>query len=129
MASSPSHLCTATLRCKKPRFSRSFQVKAQSYRDHQGKSSNMVDANLRVLRERIEQVKDKERLERCCLAEPGWNYATYDQSFKYKSKRDQQLIHHHFLQLLGIVSGTFGLTILSCSFCLCIASFLLHLNQ
>ncbi|PPD82571.1 hypothetical protein GOBAR_DD20491 [Gossypium barbadense] len=36
---------------------------------------NGVDANLRVLKERIEVVKMKEKLGRCCRYEYGWNYA------------------------------------------------------
>ncbi|RVW87731.1 hypothetical protein CK203_043935 [Vitis vinifera] len=49
----------------KPSFKHSshkrLQVRAQSYRD-EGRSSNMVDANLRVLKERIDVVRMKERL-------------------------------------------------------------------
>ncbi|KAI3451805.1 hypothetical protein Pfo_008470 [Paulownia fortunei] len=124
MASLPGNLCTGILPCKKSsRFCQSLQVRAQSYRD-EGRSSNMVDANLHLLRERIEEVKNKERLERCCVAEPGWNYAPV-QSFK--AKRGEELLQ--FLELVGMAGGTFGLTILSCSFCLCIASLLVHLNQ
>ncbi|MBA0822153.1 hypothetical protein Goarm_018967, partial [Gossypium armourianum] len=57
---------------------------------YRGGSSNWVDANLSVLRERIEQVKMKEKLERCCRSYDkwGWNYGA---GYNYKVKRDGQL--------------------------------------
>ncbi|KAG6720444.1 hypothetical protein I3842_03G061800 [Carya illinoinensis] len=42
-----------------------MQIRAQSF-SNEGKSSNIVDANLTILREKIELLKTKERLERCC---------------------------------------------------------------
>ncbi|KAK5818010.1 hypothetical protein PVK06_022940 [Gossypium arboreum] len=66
-----------------------FQVRAQSCRDGGGRSSNGVDANLRVLKERIDVVKMKEKLERCCRYEYGWNYA---KGFNYnKVKRNGEI--------------------------------------
>ncbi|PON77459.1 hypothetical protein PanWU01x14_026200 [Parasponia andersonii] len=54
-------------------------IRAQSFRDHHegpSRSSNhIVDANLSVLRERMEEIKAKEKLKRCCRREYGWNYA------------------------------------------------------
>ncbi|KAK6125404.1 hypothetical protein DH2020_040873 [Rehmannia glutinosa] len=112
---------TAILPCKKSRFYQSLQVRAQSYRD-EGRSNNIVDSNLHVLRERIEQIKNKERLERCCVSEPGWNYASLELS--YEAKREKELLQ--FLQIVHIAGGTLGLTILSCTFCLCVMSLLVH---
>ncbi|KAL3844915.1 hypothetical protein ACJIZ3_002318 [Penstemon smallii] len=126
-------LSTLSLPCKKSRscYQYSFQVRAQSY--HEGRSSrnsyNIVDANLRVLRERIEQVKNKER--RCTVVDEstaaGWNYSAADQDFIFGRKREKEMIHQ-FVQLVGTIGGTFGLTILGCTFCLCIVSLLAHLN-
>ncbi|KAG8384139.1 hypothetical protein BUALT_Bualt04G0087200 [Buddleja alternifolia] len=126
MVSLPAYTCTAILPCKKSRFSQSFHVRAQSCRD-EGRSSsknNIVDSNLVVLRERIEEVRNKERLERCCLAETGWNY-----THNFEPKRDEKLLLHQFIELVTIVGATFGLTVFSCSFCLCIISLFIHLNQ
>lgn len=85
-----------------------------------GRWSDTVDANLHVLRERIEEVKMKER----CRV--GWNYAPLEISTK--AKRDEEWLH--FLRLVGTSGATFGLTLLSCTLFLCITSLLLlHLNQ
>lgn len=88
-----------------------------------GRSSSIVDANLRVLRDRMEEVRIKERLERCCVAEQGWNYVP---TYTYRRKRDEESVQ--FLQLIGMVGGTFGLTIFSGTFCLYIISLLVHMS-
>lgn len=82
-----------------------------------------MDANLELLKVRIEEVRNKERLERCCVAEQGWNYEAY------ANTNIKTNIHQEFLELLGMAVSTLGFTILACTFCLCIISFLLHLNQ
>ncbi|KAL8472668.1 hypothetical protein ACS0TY_029114 [Phlomoides rotata] len=115
------------LPCKKTRFFKPLQVKAQSYRDrHEGKSRDIIDTNLGVLRMRIEEAKKKERLERCLVAEHGWNYTS---NFKPKSNYYNKININEIIQLGSMVGATFGLTILSCSSCLCLASLLLHFNQ
>ncbi|KAL0450050.1 UNVERIFIED_CONTAM: hypothetical protein Slati_1561400 [Sesamum latifolium] len=124
MASSAVYVCTAILPRNNSKFSHSFQLRTHYY-DSEGRSRNMVDANLRVLRERIEDVKNRERLERCCVAEPGWNYTPLHNNY-IKPKRDG--ISRRFLQIVGTVGGTFGLTLLSCSFCLYAVSLLLQPN-
>ncbi|KAK4416444.1 hypothetical protein Salat_2469900 [Sesamum alatum] len=121
MASSPAYLCAPILPFKKSKFSQSFQVRAHYY-DSEG---NMVDPNVGVLRERIEDMKRRERLERCCLAEPGWNYAPIHKNY-VRHKRDGN--SRRFLQLVGTVAGTFGLTVVSCSVCLCVVSLLVQSN-
>ncbi|CAA2994196.1 uncharacterized protein LOC111366464 [Olea europaea var. sylvestris] len=123
VSSLPIHICGAVLPCKKTRVSRSFPaVRAQCFRD-EGRSSSIVDANLRVLRDRMEEVRIKERLERCCVAEQGWNYVP---TYTYRRKRDEESVQ--FLQLIGMVGGTFGLTIFSGTFCLYIISLLVHMS-
>ncbi|MBA0549044.1 hypothetical protein Golax_016891 [Gossypium laxum] len=102
-----------------------IHVRAQSFRDGGG-SSNRVDANLSVLRERIEQVKMKEKLERCCRSYDkwGWNYGA---GYNYKVKRDGQL--SELFELLSLVGATLGFTCLTGILFLCFFSFFLHLNQ
>ncbi|KAL2241428.1 uncharacterized protein LOC110013189 [Sesamum indicum] len=124
MASSAVYVCSAILPRNKSKFSQSFQLRAHYY-ENEGRSRNMVDANLRVLRERIEDIKNRERLERCCVAEPGWNYTPIHNNY-IKPKRDR--ISRRFLQLMLEVGGTLGFTVLSCSFCLYAISLLLHSN-
>ncbi|KAL6551837.1 hypothetical protein OROGR_007991 [Orobanche gracilis] len=141
MSALPGVLCTVTLPCKKSGLRHSLQVRAQSYKDNKDKSSdNIVDANLHLLRVRIEQVKDKERLERHCCSrvdhtsrvdqtsriDPrGWDYFASD-VVSCNPRREKGLLQ--FYQLLGIAGGTLGLTILTCTFCLYIISFVVHLN-
>ncbi|KAK6125403.1 hypothetical protein DH2020_040872 [Rehmannia glutinosa] len=115
MASLQGIVSTASiLPCKKSRFYQSLQVRAQSYRDEGRSNNKIVDSNLHLLREKIEEIKNKERLERCFIVEPGWNYARAEIS--YKAKTEKELVE--FVQLVGMAGGTFGLTILSCTFCL-----------
>ncbi|KAH7847018.1 hypothetical protein Vadar_020830 [Vaccinium darrowii] len=99
----------------------SLQIRAQGFRD-EGKSG--IDANMRILRERIEEVRMKERLERCCTSENGWNYAT-GHSYKHNKTMDTS----QFLEIFGMVFGTFGLTIGTGTLCLCLFSLLVHLGQ
>ncbi|XP_017974751.1 PREDICTED: uncharacterized protein LOC18601952 isoform X2 [Theobroma cacao] len=78
-----------------------LQVRAES-RGDEGRLSNNVDANLGVLREGIDQVKIKEKLERCCRCKYGWNYTP---GYKYKLKRGLE------------ISEFFGLWGLNCATC------------
>ncbi|XP_021296826.1 uncharacterized protein LOC110426074 [Herrania umbratica] len=100
-----------------------LQVRAQSCRDG-GRSSDRVDENLSVLRERIEQVKIKEKLERCCRCEYGWNYAA---GYNYKAKRDGGI--SEFFELVRLVGITLGFTCLTGTVFLCLVSLFVHLNQ
>lgn len=100
-----------------------LQVRAQSCRD-EGRSSNNVDANLGALRERIEQIKMKEKLERCRRYKYGWNYAA---GYSYKLKRD--LAISQFFELVGLVAATLGFTFFSGTLFLCLVFLLVHLNQ
>ncbi|KAA8530622.1 hypothetical protein F0562_005444 [Nyssa sinensis] len=123
MASSFPSFCSVMAPSLKRNSPQSLQVRAQSFRD-EGRSRNNVDANLSVLRERIEEVRMKERLERCCRSVNGWNNPA---GYNYKCKRGMEL--SQFSELLGLVGGTIGLTILSGTFSLCLISLLVHLNQ
>ncbi|KAK9115411.1 hypothetical protein Syun_022208 [Stephania yunnanensis] len=100
-------------------------VKAQSFRD-EGRSMNIVDANLSVLKERIEGVKMKERLERCRSKEyHGWYYQTG--YVDYKHKRDKKhVISPELLNLVGLIGGSIGFPIVFGSLLLCIVSLVVH---
>ncbi|CAK9327691.1 unnamed protein product, partial [Citrullus colocynthis] len=90
------------------------------------KFSKMVDGNLGVLRERIEEVKIREKLERClnCKHKHGWNYVA---SYDYKLKKDKQV--SHFLHFFLLIIGSLGFTFLSGTFSLCLFSFLFHFTH
>ncbi|KAF8399035.1 hypothetical protein HHK36_014901 [Tetracentron sinense] len=123
MASSIPCLSGLTKPFPKRKVGRSLQVRAQSFGD-EGSSANMVDANLSVLRERIEEVKMKERLKRCCKSEDGWYYQS---GYDHKLKRDAKFSES--LELVGLVSMSVGLSFFSGTLCLCLVSLLVHLNQ
>ncbi|KAH6759951.1 hypothetical protein C2S51_016900 [Perilla frutescens var. frutescens] len=130
-------LCSPTLfRSNKTRFSHhSLQIRAQIPRDHEGRSKNIVDSNLHLLKVRIDEVRNKERLERCCgVSEQylqGWNYADHHDVDVdvFKSRIRAQQFFVEFLDLAAVVASTFGFTILGCTSCLCIISLLIHFNQ
>ncbi|KAL4018268.1 hypothetical protein IC575_021859 [Cucumis melo] len=109
-----------------PLFHRPFKIRAQCFRDDQGRFNKMVDSNLGVLRERIEEVKTREKLERClsCKHNYGWNYVA---SYDYKLQKDKQF--SEFLQILFLITASLGFTFLSGTFSLCLLSFLLHFHH
>ncbi|XP_010032659.2 uncharacterized protein LOC104422127 [Eucalyptus grandis] len=104
-------------------------VRAQSFREEEGRSSssNIVDANLSVLRKRIDEAKTKERLERCCRSELGWNHATSGCYAISKRRKDAET--SEFFELLLLVCRNIGLANIACAFFLCLASIFVHLNQ
>ncbi|KAF9625594.1 hypothetical protein IFM89_024367 [Coptis chinensis] len=98
------------------------QVRAQALGD-EGRSINMVDANMKVLRERIEEIRTKERLHRTYRGEHGWCYSS---GYDHMLKRDTMLTQS--LELLAMACRTFGLTIATSSLFLCILSIVVHLR-
>ncbi|XP_048140244.1 uncharacterized protein LOC125316281 [Rhodamnia argentea] len=109
--------------------SRPPPVRAQRFGEEEGisSSSNLVDANLSALRKRIAEAKTKERLERCCKSELGWNYAT---SGCYSiSKRRKDAKRPELFGLLLLVCRNIGLTNIACAFFLCLASIFIHFSQ
>ncbi|XP_058185315.1 uncharacterized protein LOC131302611 isoform X2 [Rhododendron vialii] len=98
----------------------SLQIRAQGFKDE-----GSIDGNMSILRERIQEVRIKERLERCCRKENGWNYAA---GHDYKHKRSAG--SSQFLEVFGMVFGTLGLTIVTGSLCLWLVSlFIQYLYQ
>ena len=84
----------------------------------------MVNGNMRVLRERMEVVKIKEKLERCCRGQLGWNYAP---NYDYKLKRDTELMK--IAEVVGVIGGTLGFTFFTATLFLCLFSLFLNFNQ
>ncbi|KAJ4847533.1 hypothetical protein Tsubulata_003960 [Turnera subulata] len=101
-----------------------LQVRAQKCRDEGRSKNDIVEANMSVLTARIEEVRIKERLERCCRCDYGWNYAP---EYNSKLKREKEVAE--FLDLVGLVCGTVGFTWLGGSLFLCLVSLIVHLNQ
>ncbi|KAI4346947.1 hypothetical protein L6164_007809 [Bauhinia variegata] len=127
MAASLPSFSNVNSRCSYPKWSNRRQVlkviKFQSFQE-EGRSTNIVDANLNALKERIEMVKVKERLERCCRCQHGWNYApVYNHKLKRSSKELSKLVELSFL-----VCGTIGFTCVSGTFLLCLVSLLVHMQ-
>ncbi|XP_031096335.1 uncharacterized protein LOC116000395 [Ipomoea triloba] len=109
----------------RPRRS-SLKIRARSYRSEEGRGGPIRDANLRVLRERIEEVRVKERLERCLESEFGWNYNIAINDCCKHTRKKKMAAMSALLQLVCNVGGNIGLTILGCSFCLYLTSIFIH---
>ncbi|PIA63648.1 hypothetical protein AQUCO_00201175v1 [Aquilegia coerulea] len=107
----------------KLKFHKHQHVRAQSVGD-EGRSTNIVDANMKALRERTEIIRAKERLQRCYrVQQAGWCYSSdYDHTLKTEAKSSE------FLELMVMMCRTFGLTIAAPSFLLCILSIVVHLR-
>lgn len=101
-----------------------------------GKSEDMVEANLSVLRRRIEEVKKKKESsssslnEQCCSCrhKNGWNYQRvyYDHHHRHKHKKITDRIISESIQILGSVSGAVGFVFLTGSLFIFLFSFLVH---
>ncbi|XP_031390270.1 uncharacterized protein LOC116202796 [Punica granatum] len=107
--------------CLRRRLCHPMKVKAQSFREEES-SRNTVDANMSLLRKRIDEVRMKERLERCCRSELGWNYAA---EYNPKLRRDKAATE--LFELVSLSFGTIAFTLISCTAFLCLASLLAHL--
>lgn len=84
-----------------------------------------MDANLGVLTERIEELKTKERLNKCMMVKNniGWNYLhNYDHNHKTKSRTAESL------EFLGFASGVLGLVFLGGTLGICLVSLIAHLT-
>ncbi|XP_010919680.1 uncharacterized protein [Elaeis guineensis] len=101
-----------------------LQTRAQNSANEGNSSISIVDANMGVLKKRMEKLRMQERLQRRCKDGEGWYYhKQYDCSLKRSAKLSETL------EVAELVAGTFGLTILSCTFCLCLVSLMAHLGR
>ncbi|KAE8726720.1 hypothetical protein F3Y22_tig00006449pilonHSYRG00021 [Hibiscus syriacus] len=126
MASSSLPSTFATISpSSKPYTRQAFRVRAQSFREEADGSSSRVDANMGVLRERIEKVKMREKMDKFCRSNEdkyGWNYGG---GYDYKARRDGS----ELFQLVGLVGATIGFTCLTGTLFLSFVSLLLHFHQ
>ncbi|XP_028785497.1 uncharacterized protein LOC114741412 [Neltuma alba] len=107
-----------------------FQDEGRSTR----KDNNIVDKNLDVLKERMEMVKVKERLESCCRCEIGWNYYRHQNEEQHddvimNSHRRNKTLISDLIQIMGLVCGTVGSTCLSGTLLLCLLSLVVHFHS
>ncbi|CAI9110618.1 OLC1v1010675C1 [Oldenlandia corymbosa var. corymbosa] len=114
----------------------------EGFRDEGRRSGKQIDeANLRLLREKMEVIKVKESLERVIedyehrqlLNEAGWSYINVNDNyepFHDREKKYWKLQLSEFMEVLMMGFGTFGFTVASGTLCLCLASVLVHfMNQ
>ncbi|XP_054790137.1 uncharacterized protein LOC129295625 [Prosopis cineraria] len=94
-------------------------IRVHSFQD-EGRYT-IVDENMSVLKERMEVVKVKEKLERCCRCENGWNYHHHH---NYKQNLNLGYDSYYWL-----VFGTVGSTCLSGTLLLCLLSLFVHLHS
>ncbi|KAK1433217.1 hypothetical protein QVD17_10126 [Tagetes erecta] len=97
-----------------------LDVRAQGLRD-EGRSNNSVDSNMKLLKDRIEVMRAKERLERSHNKPCGW-----DQASQYVHKRPEK--QPEYLQTLALVFGMSSLPIFIGTVLLCIISIIVHLK-
>ncbi|XP_019455289.1 PREDICTED: uncharacterized protein LOC109356421 [Lupinus angustifolius] len=100
-------------------------IKVQNYQD-EGRSTNIVDANLNVLKERVKMVKVKEQLEKCCNYQHGWNYNYVPGSNNYKIKIIKEFCG--LIELTCLVFGTLGFTCFGGTLLVCLVSLLVHMQ-
>ncbi|KAI3785227.1 hypothetical protein L1987_44342 [Smallanthus sonchifolius] len=96
-----------------------LHVRAQSLRD-EGRLRNLVDSNMKLLKDRIEVMRAKERLERNHRPD-GWDYES-----KYIQKRPRK--QPEYLQTIALICGASSLSILIGTILLCIFSIIVHLK-
>ncbi|KAI3726435.1 hypothetical protein L1987_66232 [Smallanthus sonchifolius] len=97
-----------------------LHVRAQSLRD-EGRSRNLVDSNMKLLKDRIEVMRAKESLKRNHRPD-GWDYAS-----KYIQKRPKK--QPEYLQTIALICGTSSLSILIGTILLCMFSIIVHLKM
>ncbi|KAJ4709799.1 TGF-beta-activated kinase 1 and MAP3K7-binding protein like [Melia azedarach] len=118
------HFCPCRKQKKQPK--KFPQVRSsQSFRD-EGKSADMVDANLSILKKRIEEVRKKEMVmkNRSCRAKHGWNYKP---GYDHKQKRAD--IFCSSMEMIGFIGGALGFVFLSGTLCIFLVSFLVSFSN
>nr|GMD68226.1 Increased rDNA silencing protein [Ipomoea batatas] len=99
------------------------QVISRSFRD-EDRSFKGVEANLSILRQRIEVIGSKEKLERCYkFQQQGWNYIS---EYNEKHKRDKMVLES--FEVAGLVGWNLSLVFLTGSFCIFLVSFIAHIH-
>ncbi|XP_029125633.1 uncharacterized protein LOC114915291 [Cajanus cajan] len=120
MASSLSSFCTLNQAfCRHNKLLQYPKIRSQrsqSFSDNGKPAANIVDANLSILRERIHQVRRRER-----VSTQGWNYK---HSYDRKYKRDSVISES--AEIIGLACGAVGLVFLIGSLSICLLSFLVY---
>ncbi|KAF4380894.1 hypothetical protein G4B88_028267 [Cannabis sativa] len=102
------------------------------------RNNDIVDANLSILGARIEEIKVKEKLERCCSSSDkyyGWNNNNNyyevgsNGNGNYRKRSGHEAPLKQLLELATIVGGTLGFTFFTASLFLCLVSLFVHINQ
>lgn len=91
----------------------------------------MVDANLDVLRTRMEEVMKHEKLEFTTsqrLNDNGWKYNTITADYDIQNKNDYATMMTGTIELLGLVGGSFGFVFLIGSLLIFLVSLFVHLR-
>jgi len=83
-------------------------------------AKSSVDANLSVLKEKIQQVRKMERLTLTHTC--GWNYKLY-----YDCKCKKDCIVSRSIEIMGLAFSVIGLVFLIGSLSICLVSLLVHL--
>ncbi|BAT83020.1 uncharacterized protein HKW66_Vig0107160 [Vigna angularis] len=120
MAASLSSFFFVQPRRPYPKRSNTRLIKVQNYQDEERWTS--VDGDLNVLKKRIEMVRVKERLERCCRSQHGWNYVPL---YNDKIRGNKEF---NVIEFVGLVCGSLGLTCFAGTLFICLLSLLLHLQ-
>ncbi|KAK6122325.1 hypothetical protein DH2020_043945 [Rehmannia glutinosa] len=97
------------------------QARSQNFRDDQGNSSNTVDANMSVLRYRMEQLRMRDRLNSCHNLSNGWNYRSGNDDVR--NKHNMLLM---IFELASTIGSTIGLVFLSGSLCIFLVALISH---
>lgn len=66
----------------------------------------------------------KERLERCCKSQHGWNYVPVSDHRIIKGNKEE----FSLIEFTGLVCGTLGLTCFGGSLFICLVSLIVHLH-
>lgn len=88
--------------------------------DLAGKPANSVDANLSVLRERIQQVRKREKL----VHTYGWNY-----NHNYNSKYKCDSMVSQSVEIMGLACGAIGLVLIVGSLSICLMSLIVYVSK
>ncbi|XP_014497612.1 uncharacterized protein LOC106759120 [Vigna radiata var. radiata] len=120
MAASLSSFFFVQPRRPYPKRSNTRLIKVQNYQDEERWTS--VDGDLNVLKKRIEMVRVKERLERCCRSQHGWNYVSL---YNDKVRGNKEF---NVIEFGGLVCGSLGLTFFAGTFFICLLSLIVHLQ-
>ncbi|MED6194178.1 hypothetical protein PIB30_026042 [Stylosanthes scabra] len=105
------------------------KIRFQCFKDN-GKPANIVDANLSVLRGRIQEMRKRER-DSNMHRYGGWNYSKQsnddDDDVVTKYKRESSKMVTECAEMLGMACGAIGLVFFIGSIGICLVSLLVYI--